>query len=150
MKHLKYFQFAAIITLMVTAVSCTVARGGYYEEDPYNNSSRYYGTSPYYGNGGNYIILERNPYTGEYYPANGVSTYPSRIYNNRSYSNNTYRNYDRRDDKADHRNDREVNNRYRNNSVDYSQQRQQQEQQRQENVNRMRSSKESVLGKKKD
>ena len=144
MKHLKYFQFAVIITLMVTAVSCTVAREGYYDEDPYASGSRYYGSSPYYGNGGNYIILERDPYTGQYYeaiPRGGY--YPNRSSNIYRNYNNTNRNYDRR-------NDRTSNNTYRNNNVDYSQQRQQQAEQRQENINKMRSSKESVLGKKKD
>ncbi len=142
MKNLKYLQLALIVTLLVTAVSCTVSRGSYYEEDPYNNS-RYYGNTPYYGNGSNYIILERDPFTGQYYEAlpRGGS-YPYRSNNYGTY-NNTYRNYDRR-------NDRQSSTTTTRNDNNYNEQRQKQEEQRQEEVNKMREAKGSVLGKKKD
>ncbi len=75
MKNFKYFQLAVIVTLMFTAVSCTVTRNGY-EGSPYENGSKYYESAPY-ANSRNYIILERDPFTGQYYQLNsGVSSSP--------------------------------------------------------------------------
>ncbi|HVG41569.1 MAG TPA: hypothetical protein VM888_08145 [Chitinophagaceae bacterium] len=153
MKNFKYLQIAIVALLLVGAVSCTVIEEGYYEEDRYSNrnSSRYY-DNQYYGSTSPYIILERDPWTGRYYQASPGRVYgtPYGTYDNRTYNNSRYNNrrYDNRSNSNTYRNNSN-NSTYRNNNT-YSEQRQQQEQQREENVNKMRESKESILGKKKD
>ena len=149
MKRFPFLSMALIGVLMVVAVGCTVpyetAGGGYYEDRVDNGS--YYG-SPY---GNNVIVVERDPYTGRYYEVSpyGSSVYPyggrgvyttprgnSRYYNNRDTRyNNNVRN----------------GGSYRNDNTQYRQQQtEQRQQQRQADVRQMESTKESILGKKKD
>lgn len=151
MKRFPFLSAALIAVLMVVAVGCTVpyetAGGGYYEDRP--DRGGYYGgysNSPY---NSNVIVVERDPYTGRYYEVSPYGSYPygggrgvyvaprnnGRYYNNRDtrYNNSV------RDGGA-----------YRNDNVQRQQQAQQREQQRQADVRQMESSKESILGKKKD
>lgn len=153
MKRFPFLSVALIGVLMVVAVGCTVpyetAGGGYYEERV--DRGGYYG-SPY---GSNVIVVERDPYTGRYYevnpyrsygyPAGGRNVYvnprDSRYYDSRNYNNNRGTRYD---------NNVRNGGTYRNNDAARQQQAQQREQQRQADVRQMESTKESILGKKKD
>lgn len=152
MKRFPFLSAALIAVLMVVAVGCTIpydTAGGYYEDRP--DRGGYYGgysNSPY---GSNVIVVERDPYTGRYYE---VSPYGATPYgygggrgvyvaprNNTRYNNNRDTRYNNtvRDGGS-----------YRNNEVQRQQQTQQREQQRQAEAKQMESTKESILGKKKD
>lgn len=146
MKRFPFLSVALIGILMVVAVGCTIpyetAGGGYYEDRADRGS--YYG-SPY---GSNVIVVERDPYTGRYYQVSpyGSYGYPSggRYYDSR-YNNNHNVNRGTR-----YNNNVRNGGTYRNNDAQRQQQAQQREQQRQADVRQMESSKESILGKKKD
>ncbi|MGV3658167.1 MAG: hypothetical protein ACO1NX_09435 [Chitinophagaceae bacterium] len=147
MKRFPFLSTALIAVLAVVAVGCTVpyetAGGGYYEDRV--DRGGYYG-SPY---GSNVIVVERDPYTGRYYqvspygsygyPAGGNRYYDSRYNNNRNVNRGTRYNNNVRNGGT-----------YRNNDAQRQQQAQQREQQRQADVRKMESTKESILGKKKD
>jgi len=149
MKRFPLLSVALIAVLMVVAVGCTAplnTSGGYYEDRVERGG--YYG-SPY---GSNVIVVERDPYTGRYYEVNPHTGYSYRtggvyaaprggrvIYDNRNRNNNTRYNNSVRNGGT-----------YRNNDAQRQQQAQQREQQRQADVRKMESTKESILGKKKD
>jgi hypothetical protein len=135
----------------VVAVGCTVpyetAGGGYYEERV--DRGGYYGSSPY---GSNVIVVERDPYTGRYYevspygsygyPVGGRGVYNTPRGNSRYYNNRDTRYNNSVRDGGSYRN---------NNNQQYRQQQtEQRQQQRQADVRQMESTKESILGKKKD
>lgn len=148
MKRFPFLPAALIAILAVVAVGCTVpyetAGGGYYEDRVERGG--YYGGGAY---GSNVIVVERDPYTGRYYqvspygsygyPARGGRYYDSRYNNNHNVNRGARYNNNVRNGGS-----------YRNNDVQRQQQAQQREQQRQADVRQMESTKESILGKKKD
>lgn len=76
--------------LMVTAVSCTAIReGGYYEEMD-SRGSAYYGQPGLYGR--DVIVVERDPFTGRYYPVSPYGYYstPHGYYGTPYYSHRNY------------------------------------------------------------
>ncbi len=151
MKRFPFLSAALIAVLAVVAVGCTVpyetAGGGYYEDRA--DRGGYYG-SPY---GSNVIVVERDPYTGRYYQVSpygsygygtGGGRYYDPRYNNPRYNNNHNVN------RGTRYNNVRNGGAYRNNDAQRQQQAQQREQQRQSDVRQMESTKESILGKKKD
>ena len=96
MKRFKFLQVALIAVLVVAAVSCGIPRSvsdEYYDDYPSGNV--YYG-NPY---GAPPVILQRDPFTGQYYQVTpyGAYAYPSTPYYgyNRGYryrNNNHYGN----------------------------------------------------------
>ena len=149
MKRFPFLPAALIAILTVVAVGCTVpyetAGGGYYE-DRVDHRGGYYG-SPY---GSNVIVVERDPYTGRYYEVNPYGN--SRYYRGGAYGapHGGRVIYDNRSNNSRYNNSVRNGGTYRNNDVQRQQQAQQREQQRQADVRQMESTKESILGKKKD
>lgn len=149
MKRFPFLSAALIAVLMVVAVGCTVpydTAGGDYYEDRIGHGG-YYGS--HYGS--NVIVVERDPFTGRYYevapygtygyPAGGRGVYINPRGNSRYYNNRDTRNQNTVRDGGS----------YRNNDNQYRQQpTEQRQQQRQADVRQMESTKESILGKKKD
>lgn len=81
MKIPNFITLAFIAVLMVLVVSCTPmqqSRGGGYEEAP--GSGRVYRTAPYGGN--QVIVVERDPYTGQYYQVSPYGYYGGSPYYN--------------------------------------------------------------------
>jgi hypothetical protein len=139
MKRFPFLQVAVMVALMVVVVGCSMPRsvaGGYYEDSEPTYRNGYYGNTY----GGNVIVVERDPFTGRYYevsPYGAPSRYYGNSYGNRSYDSRYYNN----------RNSRNNNSYYRG---DNGQKRQAQEQQRRETTRQMESTKESILGQKKN
>jgi len=149
MKRISFLQVVVLAVLAVSAASCGTpmgTSGDYYEEAPVRSNVYYY--DPYYGSP-NTIIVERNPYTGQYYHVQprgygnvyGAPVYPNnrrsnRVYNNGNYNSN--RNY----------------NSGRNNTLrrSYPQTRQPQQTpaQRQQKEQQREQAKESILGRKRN
>ncbi len=148
MKRFPFLQVALMVALVVAVVGCSMPRsvaGGYYEDGEPARRSMYYG-NPY---SNNVIVVERDPYTGQYYQVSPYGAYaaPHGYYGN---------GYDRR-----YYDSRYYNNRRNNNNNTYyrgdngqrraqEQQRQVQEQQRRETTRKMEATKESILGQKKN
>jgi hypothetical protein len=99
MKRFSFLQVVVLAALLVTVASCGAPM--YSEGDPYGNAPAqanvYYG-DPYYG-GVNTIVVERDPYTGQYYQVSpgyygsGVYSTPGNRYYSRRYNNNNNRHY---------------------------------------------------------
>jgi hypothetical protein len=131
MKRFPFLQVAVIVALMVTIVSCGMpmnTQGGYYEEAPTARNS-------YYGN--NVIVVERDPFTGQYYQVSPYGTYStpygySSPYDSRYYNTNRYRN----------------NTTYSRNRQVYQQQPRQQEQPRVTSPQERDEARKRILGKK--
>jgi hypothetical protein len=92
MKRISFLQVVVLAVLLVTVSSCGVpmgATGDYYEEAPVRRNA-YYGTQVY--GSPNIIIVERDPFTGQYYqvspgPYGGVYGAPVYPYGGRRYNN---------------------------------------------------------------
>jgi hypothetical protein len=82
MKRFNFLSVAVIAVLMVFAVGCTTLQesaGGYYEDAP---RSRAYRQAPFGSN--QVIVVERDPFTGQYYQVSPYGHYGSR-YDNFGY-----------------------------------------------------------------
>ena len=79
MKRFHFLQTALIAVLMVVAASCTSIREaseGDYENAP---ARRQVFADPYYGNR-NVIVLERDPFTGQYYQVSPFGSFSDSYY----------------------------------------------------------------------
>jgi len=88
MKRINFVSVAFIAVLMVLAISCTPlqqSQGGY-EEAP--RSSRVYRTAPYGSQ--QVIVVERDPFTGQYYQVGPNAYYGGSPFNTNPYYSNGY------------------------------------------------------------
>lgn len=105
MKNFNLLSAVIVVVLMVTAISCTTAQGGYGDEyySTYDRRTpnRVYVDDPYYGT----VILERDPYSGRYYQASPYGySYRNNTRYNKAYSRNRNNYYYRNNENSNTRN----------------------------------------------
>jgi hypothetical protein len=154
MKKFSFIQVAILAVLLATVASCGMpmgATGDYYEDAPARRGT-YYG-DPYYSNR-NVVVVERDPYTGQYYQVvpgpYGVYGAPAYPYSNRTYNQRRYNNNNRINNNRNYNTGRSNNGYYRTNPQ-VQQPRQQQTPAQQEQIRRERAdAKDAILGPKRN